>query len=36
VPFERRAVIIYRVFREAVEILDFFHGAGTYAEPASC
>jgi toxin ParE1/3/4 len=31
VPFERRAVIIYRVLGEAVEIVNIFHGRRDYA-----
>ena len=31
VPFERRAVIIYRVLGEAVEIVNVFHGRRDYA-----
>ena len=31
VPFERRAVIIYRVIGETVEITNVFHGGRDYA-----
>ena len=31
VPFERRAVIIYRVLGETVEIVNVFHGRRDYA-----
>lgn len=31
VPFERRAVIVYRVSGEMVEITNIFHGARDYA-----
>jgi toxin ParE1/3/4 len=31
VPFERRAVIIYRILEETVEITNIFHGGRDYA-----